>query len=225
MGEAEILPNNNVLVIHAEMIIYGDAANEDLSLQIAADIENYWNAAAGKVIINTGWFAKKHVDVKFSIKGSCNLHLTPDMVFENTNPRNNYFRVEEFARGNISFVDGLNCNTGYFKLENLLHNSTTAAHEFGHTLGLEHPHDLDIRGKGIPGIMYPRGTLVDPHFQYVHDATPGEKGGTLNPFTRKVLQKDIDGLELHKLRFNKAGFAVIGDFSSIWHEKHLPANV
>ena len=67
----------------------------------------------------------------------------------------------------MAFLCGwVGCNTGYFKLENLYKGSTTAAHEYGHTLGLQHPADLDLRGKGIPGIMYPRGTLVDPQFQY-----------------------------------------------------------
>ena len=144
------------------------------------------------------------------------------MVFENTNTRNNYFRIEEFATGNISFVDGINSNTGYFKLENLLNNSSTAAHEFGHTIGLDHPHHLDIRGQGTPGIMYPRGTLVDPQFQYYPEVAAGEKGGTLNPFTRKVLQTDIDDINLNKLNFDDKGFAMLGDFTSIWHEKHLP---
>ena len=143
------------------------------------------------------------------------------MIFENNSPRNNYFRIEEYAMGNISFVDGLPCNTGYFKLENLLNNSTTAAHEYGHTLGLEHPAILDIRGVGQPGIMYPRGTICDPEFHYDSSAAPGAKGGTLNPFTRKVLQSDIDLLQLHRLSFNNHGIAVIGDFSSVFHENHL----
>jgi hypothetical protein len=222
MGEAELLPNNNLLVIHAVIFIYGDAANEDLSLRIAADIENYWNAAQGIVEIRDGWFSKKTYDVRFNIVGKFDQNLIPQTVFENTNPRNNYFRIEEFAIGNISFVDGLNSNTGYFKLENLLNNSTTAAHEYGHTLGLDHPHILDIRGGGTPGIMYPRGTLVDPHFQYYPEAVAGEKGGTLNPFTRKVLQKDIDDLRLNNLSFNSQRLATLGAFSSVWHEKHLP---
>ena len=223
MGEAELRTDVNTLIIHAEIIIYGDAANDALAMQIAKDIEAHWNEIEGKVQIKEGWFTKKIYQAIFNVEGRYDDKLTPQTVFENANPRNNYFRIEEFANGNISFVDGINSNTGYFLLDNLLHNSTTAAHEFGHTLGLDHPHDLDIRGMGTPGIMYPRGTLVDPQFQYYPEVAPGEKGGTLNPFTRRVLQKDIDGLHLDKLYFGKTGFATIGAFSSVWHEKHLPS--
>jgi len=222
MGEAELQPVNDLLIIHAVIIIYGDAAGDELAKHIASDIESFWNAAEGTVSIREKWFSKKIYRVLFKVEGRYEKTLTPQMVFENTNPRNNYFRIEEYAAGNISFVDGLNSNTGYFKLENLLNNSTTAAHEYGHTIGLEHPQDLDIRGRGTPGIMYPRGTWVDPHFQYYPDVAPGEKGGTLNPFTRKVLQKDIDDLHLENLHFNESGFAVLGGFSSVWHEKQLP---
>jgi hypothetical protein len=222
MGEVEILPRRSLLIIHAELIFYGDAANDTLSFQIAKDIEGHWNEPQVKVQLSQNWFFKKDYKVRFDIKGTCNPNLTPEMIYKNTNPRNNYFRIEEYASGNISFVDGINSNTGYFKLENLLNNSTTAAHEFGHTIGLDHPHYLDIRGKGTPGIMYPRGTLVDPQFQYYPDVAPGEKGGTLNPFTRKVLQADIDDLRLDRLDFTEHGFAILGDFTSVWHEKHLP---
>lgn len=222
MGEAELQKHSNQLIIHAGIIIYGDAANDALAFQVAKDIENYWNEADGKVRISNTWFTKKTYKVRFDIIGRYDGLLTPQVVFENTDPRNNYFRIEEFATGNISYVDGINSNTGYFKLENLLDNSSTAAHEFGHTIGLDHPHDLDIRGKGTPGIMYPRGTWVDSEFQYYPEVDAGEKGGTLNPFTRKVLQSDIDSLNLHQLNFDKNGLAVLGGFTSIWHEKHLP---
>lgn len=103
-----------------------------------------------------------------------------------------------------------------------MNNSTTAAHEFGHTLGLDHPQVLDIRGSGTPGIMYPRGTLVDPRFQYDPAIAAGLKGGTLNPVTRKVQQQDVDLLHLDKLKFSQEGKAVVGGFTSVWHHKHLP---
>jgi hypothetical protein len=217
MGEAEVNTSKQQIIIHSDIFFYGDAANETLSFQIAKDIADHWNEAKGKVTLKMRLY-----EVLFIVKGNWAANLTPTMVFENTNPRNNYFRIESFAGTDISFVDGIGSNTGYFKLDNLLNNSTTAAHEYGHTIGLLHPDVLDIRGKGQPGIMYPRGTIVDPVFQYNPAAAPLEPGGTINPFTRKVLQEDIDHLMLNKLDFNRNGFAVLGDFTSIWHEQHLP---
>jgi hypothetical protein len=217
MGEAELVKSTNHLIIHATVIVYGDAANDDIARFIAADIAHFWNEVDGIVKIRHQLY-----DVKFDIQGLYEQSLTPLMIYENTNPRNNYFRIEEYASGNISFVDGINSNTGYFKLDNLLNQSTTAAHEFGHTMGLDHPSNLDIRGKGAPGIMYPRGTLVDAVYQYDPNAQPGTNGGTLNPFTRKVLQSDIDNLELHKLNFDTEGLAIVGGFTSIWHDKDMP---
>lgn len=213
MGEVELI--NNRLVVHASIIIYGDAASDDIARFIAADIAHFWNEPQGAAFIKG-----KIYQVYFDMQGSWQKELQPETIFENTDPRNNYFRVEEYARGNISFVDGLNSNTGYFKLDNLLHNSTTAAHEFGHSIGLDHPRELDIRGKGVPGIMYPRGTITDPEFLYDPNAIPFGPGGTMNPYKRKVLQEDIDHLKLGKLVFDKNGFAVLGGFSSIWHQKH-----
>ena len=217
MGEAELDKNKLSLTIHADLIFYGNAANEMLAKQIATDVALHWNEPAASVRIDHEWFR-----VNFVINGFYRADLTDLEVYENTDPRKNYFRIEEYASGNISFVDGINCNTGYFKLENLLNNSTTAAHEFGHTIGLDHPDNIDIRGEGVPGIMYPRGTIVDPHFQYDPLAEAGTKGGTMNPFTRKVLLKDIQNLHLPRLSFNENMIAVVGDFSSVWHEAQSP---
>jgi len=216
MGEAELLSASRQLIIHANICLYGHAANEALAATVAEEIAHHWNAAQGTVLINNETYK-----LWFNIQPQYTPNLTEIEVLSNTDPRNNYFRVESSAYGNISYVDGIGCNTGYFLLGNLLNNSTTAAHEFGHTLGLEHPHNLDLRGKGDPGIMYPRGTIVDPHFQYLPEALPGQKGGTLNPAHRVVQPGDIGLLQLQHLAFNKKGFAIVGDFSSVWHEAEL----
>ena len=194
MGEAEI--HGNTLLIQAHVVTYGHAADETVTERIRDEIETLWNEPQLKVYLKDG-----PLTVRFRISAECRSNLEEMEVYQNTDPRNNYFRIEEFVHGNISFVDGVPSNTGYFKLENLYQGSTTAAHEFGHTLGLDHPDILDLRGRGHPGIMYPRGTLVDPHFQYDPLIQAGLTGGTLHPMHRKVQPTDIAQLQLHKLRF------------------------
>lgn len=215
MGEAELFTTTDQLVIHSVFFFYGDSATKELSWQIANDIANHWNEPQASIRIGNNMYR-----VQFDIDGIYEPDLDPEKVWYNDNIRFNFFRIEEFAPGDdISFVDGIGSNTGYFKLANL-QTSTTAAHEYGHTLGLIHPENLDIRGQSTPGIMYPRGTIVDPHLQYDPQAAPGPgHGGTLNPIHRRVLQSDVEALKLHKLLFTN-GKAMVGDFTSLYHEKH-----
>lgn len=216
MGEAELITSTNQLVIHSVLFFYGEASTGDLSCQLANDISRHWNEPEYKAKIDGDLF-----EVRFEIQWVHDAQLDPDKVWYNDNPRFNFFRIEEFAEGNISYVDGIGSNTGYWKLDNLMQTSTTAAHEYGHTLGLFHPAVLDIRGKSTPGIMYPRGTIVDPAYQYDPNAKPGGPGGTMNPAHRKVMTTDIENLKLHKLHFDN-GKAMVGEFSSFYHEKHKP---
>ncbi len=209
MGTAEII-QQNVLLIQSHIITYGNMASDSITHQIADEIETMWNEPQANVL-----YKGKRYTLVFRISGAYQPNIQPEEILGNTNPLNNYFRIEEKAMGNISFVDALGCNTGYFQYDNLYKGSTTAAHEYGHTLGLPHPHDLDIRGQGTPGIMYPRGTLVDAEFQYDPFMPAGLKGGTMHPMYRKVRQQDVDDLQLHKLSLHNK--AIVGDFSSNWH--------
>ena len=213
MGEAEVI-SNNIIFIHSHIITYGNAADTVLTERIREEIENMWNEPKAVVHLDGSTF-----QIVFRITADIKKEISELEILQNTNPRINYFRIEEYVNGNISFVDGIGCNTGHFKLENLYEGSTTAAHEYGHTLGLDHPKDLDLRGKGVPGIMYPRGTLVDPQYQYDPAKPAGVTGGTMHPRYRKVFQKDIELLKLHKLAFHNSR-AIIGDFTNVYHWSH-----
>lgn len=213
MVEVTFYKNREVL-LEATIIAYGHASDETLTRQMAQEIEVLWNEPRAKIQID-----RVAVDVRFRIDWIWKPDLEPQEVVANLDPKNNYYRIEEFAFGNISFVDGIGSNSGYFKLENLYIGSTTAAHEFGHGIGLEHPTQLDIRGHGRPGIMYPRGTWVDPQFQYDPMAQPGAPGGTMHPMHRRVNTQDIEHLRLTRLRFRN-NKAILGDFTNVYHPDH-----
>jgi hypothetical protein len=211
MGILEVNQEKLQIYIYSNIILNGNAIGEEIRRNMEEEINDMWNQPRGLVWMN---------QLPYLVNFVTHVFLFPDLkpydIVANTNPRNNYFRIEDFAFGNISYVDGLGSNTGYFLLDNLYKGSTTAAHEYGHTLGLPHPDDLDIRGKGIPGIMFPRGTLVDAEYQYDPLVAAGEKGGTIYPIHRRVLQSDIDDLNLAGLL--KSNKMVIGSFSSKYHE-------
>jgi hypothetical protein len=216
MGILELDTYSKQLFIHSNLLLYGSLATQQLVDQCVEEVATMWNEPQGEVILQGTPFT-----VVFVIEGFLFAHLQPADIFNNRNPKNNYFRVEEFAYGNISFVDGLGCNTGYFKLENLYPGSTTAAHEYGHTLGLDHPADMDLRGKGQPGIMYPRGTLVDPQYQYDPAIPAGHTGGTLHPKYRKVQRADIAHLRLHEYNYaRQGGTLILGGYSAVYHQPH-----
>ena len=214
MGEAEVNNIDRTIIISSHIITYGSEATEEVTERMRREIETMWNEPNAFIyLLNDSY------KIIFQITAETRKNISELEILQNTDSRNNYFRIEKFAHGSISFVDGLGCNSGYFLLENLYEGSTTAAHEYGHTLGLDHPDELDIRGEGVPGIMYPRGTLVDPQFQYDPAIPAGMKGGTMHPMYRKVRQKDIESLKLNKLRYINNN-AIIGTFTNVYHWSH-----
>ena len=97
--------------------------------------------------------------------------------------------------------------------------STTAAHEYGQTIGLDHSTDLDLRGKGQRGIMYHRGTFVDPQFQCDPNVEAGSAGGTMHPMHRIVTLQDIASLKLDELNLSNPN-CILGGYSAVYHQPH-----
>lgn len=217
MGEAEINFTNGSLIIRSTIVFYGNEANTDIAQHTAASIQNHWNQPQGTIILN-----QTPLRIRFEIAWQAIPNLSPETVWYNTNTQFNFFRIELQAPGDISFVDGIRSNTGFFKLANLLQTDTTAAHEYGHGLGLKHPEPPQLAKGQFPGMMYPRGTTCDPQFQYLPEAKTGMPGATLDPKYRRVYPADLEALQLHKLHYNSENKAVLGEFTSIYHPAYQP---
>jgi hypothetical protein len=184
------------VLITAKLITYGNAASALMASQMAANIQRHWNFPKAKQYING-----KYYTVVFTIKPLYYPNLTEEIIKQNRHLPHVFVRIETELSLGVSLMDNVGSNTGFFLDKNVGYKgASTEAHEFGHALGLwpnsetAHPKDLDQRGKGRPGIMYPRGTLVDAKFQYKPEVPAGADGGTVSPDYRRVRQEDIDVL-------------------------------
>lgn len=103
--------------------------------------------------------------------------------------------AERRARSHLSRTTELTGNT-IILYDDDLGNYTTAAHEFGHALGLDHRAQPVA---GLPSIMYPRGAFVEPQYRY----DPSDPRSTLNPIWRRVTFFDIRDFDF--VRYAPAG--------------------
>src|SRR5690606_8993423 len=100
MGSAEIDTVKKELLITSRIITYGHAATAEVTEDIREEIETLWNEPAGSILLDNQAFS-----VRFIITASCHPALLPEEIFSNTDPCNNYFRIEAFSMNHISFVD------------------------------------------------------------------------------------------------------------------------
>ena len=121
----------NTVCLEAAIITYGKAASQVVSEQMNSEISTMLAEPRGRINIDN-----KLYTLVVNARDFHHPTLSPKAILNNCDPYLDYFRIEHFVNGNISFVNAINSNTGIFKLENLYEGSTTAAHEFGHTIGL-----------------------------------------------------------------------------------------
>ena len=112
MGEVEIDISGKQIFIRSNIITYGNHADELISKEMAEEIESMWNEPTAFIP-----FQKNELRVVFLINWSFQPNILPEHIYSDVNPQNNFFRIEEFAPGNISYVDDINCNSGYFLKE------------------------------------------------------------------------------------------------------------
>jgi hypothetical protein len=205
------------LNIKSNIVFYGSQVTDAIVSETASDIQNVWNAAKGIVTYQGDKYS-----VVFSITGECQTGLTAAEVAANTDVKQNYVRVElKGWKGYEISEYTLGGNSGLLLVENIKGaGSTSEGHEYGHGLGLDHPAaeaSGAIKVTGQPTIMYPRGTLVDPEYQYDPTVAQGEKGGTIKPDTRIVTQQDIQNL-VDNVVLGTDGKASIGTASNAFYE-------
>src|SRR5690606_18423721 len=102
MGIAELDNIHRIITITSHIITYGDGADDILTERIREEIERMWNEPQGVVFLKD-----EHFRLTFRITAETKKDISELEVLQNTDPRNNYFRIENFIHGNISFVDGI----------------------------------------------------------------------------------------------------------------------
>ncbi len=209
---ATLHPDRKVVHISARLIFYGSEATHESARIIVQEINRMYNEPQASVRIDGELYLVFFI-IEYAL---LTLEETLRLIPTNVDFRNNFIRLEKENVITRSFMGfGLGENVGHWIVTDQLGTSTTAAHEFGHGLGLDHPTRLDYRGSGTPPpIMAPRGTLVDPPYQWDPKAKAGEVGGTMKPIHRRVSVQEIEEI-VANLDFGTDGTALVGGLSNV----------
>jgi|GEM_PF-4399764 len=191
--------------------------------------ENTYKAAVSRNGKRIGLYdVKFEIDVQYLAGTEQEIKKT---IESNVDIKNNYFRVESFTdeeESGTSYVDGLGSNTGFFRYNQIVESGyTTIVHEYLHTLGIwqgknahedSHPYNLNLIGKGQPGMMYIERTLVDRQHQVNPKAEQGDyvNGGHLDIRKRKVTAADIYNIFYKQIKLIN-GLADVGKLTSKYH--------
>ena len=182
-----------ILSFITQINFQGSALTPQNAYASAAEISRLWNESKTSVNYNGRVYRTRFV-ISYTVNDAWRIMRDTSSCAEN------YVQIEPMRHsGDRSFYELFGRN-GTFYTSDDLGSSTTVAHEYGHGLGLEHD-DYNQLSAPVPGIMFARGTLVKPRFQWNPTAQPGAPGGSINPKYRKVRAADIAKLDLGRLKF------------------------
>lgn len=193
-------------------MVYSGAGLTDANATASTDeISRMWNETMTEITL------KKR---KLSLKGKTYKvvfeidYVMPGAVLKNEEScAYNFIQILNMTdAGDRSYYEGLGSRNGVFYTSDELGTSTTAAHEFGHGLMLDH-NSQDQRAAAVPGIMFARGTLVRAEYQWDPNAQSGAAGGTIRPHNRRVRSEDIKAIPFAKVKFNASGLGCLGSGS------------
>lgn len=197
-AEVTIDPVNKVIIISSHLVFYGSDANLEISEAASNEIQRVWNEPNAVIIYKGESFR-----LNFLITSEVvSYERLADMTRNNRSAKVNFIGVTRVQTASGFSLGG---NSGFFLLADNIGTSTTAAHEYGHGLGLSHPDRYDVRGTGRPRMMQPNGSWVDHEFQIDPNAKAGTFSGVIDTSKRKVLQDDLIELEQ---RLNYISFQV-----------------
>ncbi|PWJ56546.1 hypothetical protein CLV98_11140 [Dyadobacter jejuensis] len=195
----------------AHLFFYGQQATTQIGAAIETEINRLFNEPQVSFPVRG-----QQATVHFTVTQECvDFHQVQQLARHNTDYKNNFIRIEAQNLLTRSFMGfGLGDNAGHWITSDELGFSTTATHEFGHGLGLDHPAHPDFRGSGSPPpIMAARGSLVDAPYQWNPLAQAGAYGGTMKPIYRRVTAEEVR-LILEGLTFANTDTYLLGHLSN-----------
>jgi hypothetical protein len=209
------------IIVSAKLWFYGTFATAELVSRIVDEISNQYNEAKGHIQLKQTDGSLVSYLIRFEIDSAIvSVEEVFDLVQNNSDYRNNYIRIEQDNILKRSFMGiGLGGNIGHWLISDNLGASTTAAHEFGHSLGLDHPTEVDLRDReSPPPMMAPRGTLVKSGFQWNPTVKAGEFGGTMKPIYRKVCAEEVAQIFAGKI-FDENGTLNLGILTNLVYDE------